>query len=68
MSKKASNELRYFDALKRITQYDSPERLRRTAEKQYGLDPAEVIEMAYDNIQGEARAALQGRRRPKETS
>ena len=61
-----SNEQRYFDALKRIAKaYDSPERIAATAERKYGLEPAEALEMAYDNIQGEARAAIHGRRRPK---
>jgi hypothetical protein len=62
-----SNEQRYFDALKRIAKaYDSPERIAATAEKKYGLDPSEALEMAYDNIQGEARAVLHGKRRPKQ--
>jgi hypothetical protein len=62
-----SNEQRYFDALKRIsTAYDSPERIAATAEKKYGLQPSEALEMAYDNIQGEARSAIYGRRRPKQ--
>ena len=60
-----SNEQRYFDALKRITKYQSPERLAASAERQYGLSPHEAIEMAYDNIQGEAAAAIRGKRRPK---
>lgn len=60
-----SNEQRYFDALKRIAKdYDSPERIGATAEKKYGLRPAEAIEMAYQNIQHEASEAIRGRRRP----
>ena len=30
-----------------------------------GLDAAEEIEMAYENIQGEAERAIKGKRRPK---
>jgi hypothetical protein len=60
-----SNELRYFEALKRITQYQSLERMRRHAEKDWGLPFDEVLEMAYDNIQTEARNAIRGKRRPK---
>ena len=60
-----SNEQRYFDALKRISQYESPERLRRNAEKDYGLEGDEAIEMAYENVIHEAKTAVKGRRRPK---
>ena len=62
-----SNEQRYFDALRRIAKaYDSPERIARTASGKYGLEAYEALEMAYDNIQGEAKAAIHGRRRPKQ--
>jgi len=62
-----SNEQRYFDALKRIaTAYDSPARIAARAEQRYGLTPVEALEMAYDNIQSEARAAVHGKRRPKQ--
>ncbi|NID06607.1 hypothetical protein HBF26_17055 [Luteibacter jiangsuensis] len=59
-----SNEAAYFDALKRIASYQSPERLRRGAEKQYGLTPEEAIEMAYENVIEEAKRAVKGKRRP----
>ena len=62
---KPSDAQRYYDTLKRITRYQSPERLVATAERQYGLTPAEALEMAYDNIQTEAQAAIHGKRRPK---
>ena len=60
-----SNEQRYFDALKRITKYQSLESLRRHAEKDYGLEAGEAIEMAYENVIQEAKNALGTRRRPK---
>lgn len=61
-----SNERRYFDALKLIAKgYASTDRLRRDAEKEYGLDYGEALEMAYENIQSAAAAAIYGRRRPK---
>ncbi len=61
-----SNERRYYDALKRIAKaYQSSDRIAAMAEKQYGLEPREALEMAYDNIQGEAEVALRGKRRPK---
>jgi hypothetical protein len=60
-----SNEQRYFDALKRITKYMSPEKLRDHAEEEYGLLFDEALEMAYENVIQEARNALGTRRRPK---
>lgn len=64
-----SNERRYYDALKRIARdYASPEEIRRTAERQYGLSPEEALEYAYDNLQSEAAAAIKGKRRPTEAS
>lgn len=48
-------------ALKIITNgYQTSTQLRKNAEKQYGLDFEEVIEMAYDNMQGVARQACKG--------
>ena len=60
-----SNEQRYFDALKEISQYRSPEWLRRNAEKEYGCDFDDAIEMAYENVIETAKRAVKGRRRPK---
>jgi hypothetical protein len=60
----SSREQKLYDALKRITQYQQPERLRRDAEKLYGLGE-EAIEMAYENVIAEASAAIKGMRRPK---
>ena len=55
----------YYDALKRIASYDSVERLRKRAEKDYGLSAEEAIEYAYENVKGEAERAIKGKRRPK---
>ncbi len=60
-----ANNADYYDALRRITQYDSVERLRKRAEKDYGLSPEEAIEMAYENVKAEAEQAIKGKRRPK---
>ncbi len=50
-------------ALIRIAkEYQTPDQLRRNAERDYGLDAGEAIEMAYENIQSEARAAVCGTR------
>lgn len=56
---------RLYDALKRIASYDSPEKLRRSAWRDYGLDAAVAIEYAYENVRAEAKAAIRGMRRPK---
>lgn len=56
---------RYFDALKRITQFQSVEWLRKNSEKAYGLTPEEAIEMAYENIAVLAKVVIRGERRPK---
>ena len=48
-------------ALKTISKsYQTPNQLRRGSEGQYGLDYTEALEMAYDNIQSEARYAAKG--------
>lgn len=57
---------KFYDALYRIAQYDSPERLKKRAERDYGLDGGEAIEMAYDNVISEAKSAIKGLRRPTE--
>lgn len=61
-------EQKLYDALKRITQYDSPERLEKRALRDYGLNGAEAIEAAYENVRAEAKAAIKGMRRPDDTS
>ena len=61
-----TSEQAYYDALKKIaSDYQTSTQLRRNSERQYGLPFEEVIEMAYDNIQGIAKAAIKGKRRPK---
>ena len=48
-------------ALKKISKdYQTPTQLRRNAEKQYGLDFEEALEMSYENIQMEAKSAAKG--------
>lgn len=62
-----SNELLYYDTLKRIAKgYQTTEQLRRNAQKHYGLPYDEVLEMVYDNLQAEAADAIRGKRRPVE--
>lgn len=60
-----SNEQLYFDTLRKIARgYQTVNQLRRNG-GQYGLDAAEEIEMAYENIQQEAERVIKGKRRPK---
>lgn len=54
-----------YNALKRITLYDSPERIKRKAHKVYGLEANEALEYAYENVISEAHAGLRGVRIPK---
>lgn len=60
-------EARFATALRRITAYMTPNQLRRESEKKYGLDFTEALEMAYENVRDEAKAALKGYR-PKRGS
>jgi len=60
-------EIKLYAALSRIAAYDSPEKLHRTAGKRYGLSGNEAIEMAYDNVREEAKAAIKGVRKPRTT-
>lgn len=50
-----------LQTLKRISKdYQTPDQLRRNSEKQYGLEYEEALEMAYENVQEEARNASIG--------
>lgn len=61
-----SNERLYYDTLKKIARgYQTAEQLHRNA-GQYGCSFEEEIEMAYENLQGEAEFAIKGKRRPKD--
>lgn len=60
------SEARYFDALKRISSYQSVAHLRKHSERDWGLSFEEALEMAYENVIDDARRAVKGRRRPQE--
>lgn len=54
---------RLYDTLKRIArQYRKSESILNKPD--FGLEPTECLEMAYDNIQAEAASAIFGIRRP----
>lgn len=53
--------VKMYAALERIAKgYQTPEQLRKNSSKQYGLDYQEALEMAYENLQAEAKAAIKG--------
>lgn len=60
---------RMRSALLRIAkQYQTPDQLRRRSEKEYGLQFAEALEYAYENLQEEAKVAVKGVRELKEAT
>lgn len=61
-------EMALFDALKRITKYDSASRLLKHGERDWGCSGNEALEMAYENIQQTAKIAIKGVRLPKPIS
>jgi hypothetical protein len=66
MKPSLKREQRLYDALRNVTKYDTPRGLRRSAERHYGLPYEEVLEMAYENVLEEAKAAIKGMKRPTE--
>jgi hypothetical protein len=62
--KRLEREQRMYDALKRITRYQTPMQLQRNSEKEYGLQYEEALEYAYENVRQEARLAIKRIRRP----
>lgn len=66
MSGPNASARRLYDALKEIGHdYQSPAEIRRSCEKQYGLDYATALEYAYENVIRRARQAVFRMRRPK---
>jgi hypothetical protein len=52
--------LRMYNALREITQYQTPEKLKKDSRNDWGLDYEESLEMAYENIQQTAKDAIKG--------
>jgi soluble cytochrome b562 len=48
------------NALIEITKYQTPDKLRRDSEKDWGVQFEEALEMAYENIQTTAKYAVKG--------
>jgi hypothetical protein len=53
-------EIKLHAALRRIASYATPDHMRRTSQRDWGLDPEEAIEMAYETVIGEAKRAIRG--------
>lgn len=50
-----------YATLKQISKnYQTPKQLRKSCERDYGLEYEEVLEMSYENIQNEASKAIRG--------
>jgi hypothetical protein len=62
---KTNLEQRLYEALKRITRYETPERLRKYGERAYGVSGEEAVEMAYENVLSEAARGIRGVRARK---
>lgn len=56
---------RMYIALRRIAAYQSPEKLHRFSQKDWGLPGGEAIEMAYENVIQEAKSGLKGIYKPR---
>lgn len=63
-SKEKKDFLQMHTALKRIGMYQTPKQLRKDSSKDWGIDFEEAIEMAYENIQQEAKAGVKNIRIP----
>ena len=59
-AKEKQNYNRMREALIRITKYQTPDRMRKDSEKDWGVSFDEAIEMAYENIQQEAKFGVKG--------
>lgn len=62
-----SNELAYWNALKRIAAYLPAHQVKKSA-PDFGLWADEAVEEAYENIIQEAKSALRGKRKPKDAA
>lgn len=57
--KKQFNQM-YYTLLQISKSYQTPSQLKKNSRNQYGLDYEEALEMAYENIQLSAKAAIKG--------
>lgn len=54
---------RMIDALRRISAYQTLQQLQKNSCNDYGIEYYEHLEMAYENIQEEARNVVKGMRK-----
>lgn len=60
---------RMLDTLRLIARgYHTPDSLRKSSQRLYGLDYEEALEFAYDNIQSDAARCIKGVRRMPEAA
>jgi hypothetical protein len=60
---KTQLECKLLNALRRIAAYDTPAQMRRSSWTDWGVDYEECLEMAYENLQREAKRAVRGIRK-----
>jgi regulator of RNase E activity RraB len=59
--KKNELAVKMYNVLMKIAKwYQTPDQLRKNCKKEYGLGFEESLEMAYENLQAEAKAAIKG--------
>jgi len=61
--KEKQNYNRMRETLIKITKYQTPDKMRKDSNKDWGLSFEEAIEMAYENIQDEAKFGVKGVRK-----
>lgn len=66
LSKDQQTIIRLHWALKTIKEYQTPDKLRKSSQKDWGCDYEEALAYAYENIQQTAKNAIAGIRVPKE--
>lgn len=64
MAEWTARERKFYEALKAIASYESPDKLKRTSWENYGCEPEYAVEMAYENVIEEAKLAIKGVRKP----
>lgn len=70
MTKKREEQFnRMLAALRKIANdYQTPEQIRKGSKDSWGLDADEALEMAYENLQNEAKSAAKNIRPIKPTT
>ena len=66
MSEAKKDELirKLYAYLKEISKYQTPERLRKHSQRDWGCDYQEALEMVYENVLETAKQGIKGVRLP----